>query len=158
MSRGEHACAGARAGRRSARKSVPSRGGYRGWCDAREERRIGGGECPILERELEAVLERRRLVQGACDRRRRVWRQRTLLVGRRWCEEISQDHFAQWWNAKVRVRRGVNSVGHIARRGVRGVRVPWVRVDLKISEGHCGHLSGEEAQVVVDYVQVLECM
>ena len=84
MSRGKHARARAR--RRGARKPVSPRGGYSGWCDAREERRIGGGERAVLERELEAVLERRRLVSRARDCRRRCrhweWRQRALLVRR----------------------------------------------------------------------------
>ena len=58
----------------------------------------------------------------------------------------------------MRVRRGVNGVGLVARCGVGGVWIPRVRVDLEIGEGHRGHLSGEKAQVVVDYVEVLERM
>ena len=87
-----------------------------------------------------------------------MWRRRALLVRRRWREKVAQDHFAQWRDAKVRAGRGVNGFGLVVRRGVGGVWVPWVRVDLEIGEGHRGHLGGEEAQAVVDYVEVLERM
>ena len=52
--------------------------------------------------------------------------------------------------------RGINGVEHVARCGVGGIWVPWICVDLEIGEGHRGHLSGEEAQVIVDYVEVLK--
>jgi hypothetical protein len=56
----------------------------------------------------------------------------------------------------MRVRCGVNGVVHVPRRRIGGIWIPWVRVDLEISESQRGYLSGEEAQVVVDYVEVLE--
>ncbi len=93
-----------------------------------------------------------------CRRRRREWRQRVLLICRGGREEITKDHFAQWRDAKVRARHGVDGFGLVARSGVGGVWIPRVCVDLEIGKGHGGHFSGEEAQIVVDHVEVLECM
>lgn len=54
------------------------------------------------------------------------------------------------------MRCGVNGIGHVPRRGIGGIWIPRVRVDIEISESQRGYLSGKEAQVVVDYVEVLE--
>lgn len=56
------------------------------------------------------------------------------------------------------VRRGVSGSELVVCRGVGRVWVPWVRVDLEIGEGHRGHLSWEEAQVVGDYIEIPECV